>query len=69
MKEHLKQVLSHMFSKKALVYRFFTATWTFLMCFLWTGEWLESVGVMVTVVLGKFIFFGINEYLHVIGEE
>lgn len=51
-----------MFSWKALRYRLFTALWTLLVCRLFTGEWLTSIEVMITIVVGKFIFFGINEY-------
>jgi len=64
MKSKLKIILKHMFSKKALGYRAFTAAWTLAMCYVWTGELVESIEVMVSVVLGKFIFYGIYEYLY-----
>jgi len=65
----LKIILKHMFSKKALKYRAFTATWTLLMCYVWTGEWIESIEVMICVVLGKFIYYGIHEYRHMDSED
>jgi len=64
MNNKFKIILKHMFSKKALKYRAFTAAWTLAMCYLWTGELVESIEVMLSVVLGKFIFYGIHEYLH-----
>ena len=62
-------ILSHMFSKKALKYRAFTAAWTLAMCYVWTHKWVESIEVMLSVVLGKFIFYGIHEYLHMDMED
>jgi len=59
-----KPIIRIMFSKKALQYRTFTALWTLLMCYVWTGIWLESIEVMLSVVLGKFIFYGIHEYTY-----
>jgi len=56
MRSKVKTILKHMFSKKALKYRAFIAAWT--------GQWIESIEVMLSVVLGKFIFYGIHEYLH-----
>ena len=64
MRSKVKTILKHMFSKKALKYRAFTAAWTLAMCYAWTGQWIESIEVMLSVVLGKFIFYGIHEYLH-----
>jgi len=69
MRNKFKIILGHMFSKKALKYRAFTAAWTLLMCYVWTGKWMESIEVMVSVVLGKFIFYGIHEYLHMDMED
>jgi len=69
MKSKFKVILEHMFSKKALKYRVFTAAWTLAMCYVWTGRLVESIEVMISVVLGKFIFYGIHEYLHMDMED
>jgi len=69
MKNKVKPVLKYMFSKKALEYRAFTAAWTLAMCYVWTSELVESIEVMLSVVLGKFIFYGVHEYLHMGGED
>ena len=69
-REKFKYVLSHMFSRKALGYRAFTITWTMAAVMFWnyiySHEWVffESLEVTLTIVIGKFIFYGIWEYLH-----
>ena len=63
-------VLHHMFSKKALGYRAFTITWTMAAVMFWNYLYFhriiffESLEVTLTIVVGKFLFYGIWEYLH-----
>jgi len=63
-------VLRHMFSKKALGYRAFTVTWTMIAVAFWTwkleGEMVlsESLEITMTIVIGKFLFYGIWEFFH-----
>ena len=60
----LKQIFVHMFSLKALLYRLFAVIWTMFACYIWTRNLIESVEVALTVVCGKFVFYGIYEWLH-----
>lgn len=68
--QKLKYVISHMVSRKALGYRAFTVTWTMLAVMFWNylyfGKivFFESLEVTLTIVVGKFLFYGIWEYLH-----
>ena len=60
----IRKVLRHMFSWKAVRYRIFTMLWTLFSCYVWTGNLLESTEVTATIVAGKFIYYGVNEFLH-----
>lgn len=66
----LAVVLKHMFSKKALGYRAFTITWTMAAVMFWNYLYLhkivffESLEVTLTIVIGKFIFYGFWEFFH-----
>ena len=66
----LRIVLSHMFSKKALGYRAFTISWTFIAVTSWNYIYFrefafsESLEVTATIVIGKFLFYGFWEYRH-----
>ncbi|GEM_PF-2496195 len=66
----LAVVISHMFSRKALGYRAFTVTWTYFAVVLWNWIYFrelaftESLEVTATIVIGKFVFYGIWEYFH-----
>jgi len=68
--EKFKYVLSHMFSKKALGYRAFTVSWTMCAVMFWNYLYFqeiiffESLEVTLTIVIGKFLFYGVWEYLH-----
>lgn len=65
-----QMVINHMFSRKALGYRAFTVTWTMIAVMFW--NWIywhklvffESLEVTMTIVTGKFLFYGIWEYFH-----
>lgn len=63
-------VLKHMFSRKALLYRAFTVTWTMCAVLFWNYVYFkkliffESLEVTMTIVFGKFLFYGIWEYFH-----
>lgn len=68
--QKLQTVLRHMFSRKALGYRAFTISWTMAAVMFWNylyfGKiiFFESLEVTLTIVIGKFLFYGIWEYLH-----
>lgn len=63
-------VLRHMFSRKALGYRAFTVTWTMCAVMFWNYVYFhelvffESLEVTLTIVTGKFIFYGVWEFFH-----
>ena len=63
-------VIRHMFSKKALGYRAFTVTWTMCAVMFWNYIYFqeivffESLEVTLTIVIGKFLFYGIWEFFH-----
>jgi len=61
---HISLIIGHMFTWKALKYRLFTVSWTMAACLYWTGSWFESVEVTATIVVGKFLYYGINEWYH-----
>jgi hypothetical protein len=66
----MRIVVAHMFSKKALGYRAFTISWTFFAVALWNYIYFrefafsESLEITATIVIGKFIFYGLWEYHH-----
>ena len=70
MNSRLRRVVTHMFSRKALGYRAFTISWTMAAVMFWNYIYFqrlvffESLEVTLTIVLGKFIFYGIWEYFH-----
>jgi hypothetical protein len=59
-----------MFTRKALGYRAFTVTWTMAAVMFWNYLYFheivffESLEVTLTIVIGKFIFYGIWEFFH-----
>jgi len=61
----LKTVLTHMFSRKSLKYRAYTITWTMLACYFWTNKLIESLELTATIVIGKFLFYGIWDFWHI----
>lgn len=69
-RQKLRVVIAHMFSKKALGYRAFTVSWTFFAVVLWNYIYFrefafsESLEITATIVVGKFVFYGIWEYFH-----
>ena len=69
-RQKLQVVLAHMFSRKALGYRAFTISWTYFAVVLWNWIYFrefaftESLEVTLTIVIGKFVFYGVWEYFH-----
>ena len=61
----LKTVLKHMFSSKSMKYRVYTISWTILACYFWTNKWFETLELTTTIVIGKFLYYGIWEFWHI----
>lgn len=63
-KNILRTVLQHMFSGKSLKYRLYTISWTAMACRFWTGNWFETFELTATIVIGKFLYYGLWEFWH-----
>lgn len=63
-KSAAREVLSHMFAKKALWYRLFALMW--VSACTWTGYKIKINPFLIAVIIvgGKMILYGFVEYSH-----